>query len=1088
MSKMLVYHLSDLHIRKNERHEEYEKVFNNTIKKIKKGNIIVITGDVFHDKCHLTPESLILFKDFMLKLSELCEIIIIDGNHDVNINNNEKKSNIEASLKSLKSVNKINYLNKNNKIVKIDNINFILTLMNEKVEKFAREKNEIYVSLYHGTLNGCKTEEYEMNDEKNLNVKDFKEYDITMLGDIHKHQFLNKEKTIGYASSLIQQNYGEEIDNHGMIVWNMKTLKGDFVKIENEVCYVKCYLTKDGFKIPKLKNKKKLHVEMNYEKEFINNCENEILKLKDDYKILSYYYNEIKSKEIKKENNEILEKNIIEVYKEFSKTKKLEIDEDIIIVLKEYIKEENLNNKNIKLKNIKFSNLFSYGENNEINMRNKKGLISINGDNGSGKSSIIDIILFILFDKFSKGKSKEALNMNKSNGQGILEMEVNGCHYKIIRKIETRKKSTIIYVEKNGENISDVNKIKTDALIKEIVGSYEEFITTNILLQNELDISSMNDGDKMKLLFELLNINKYEEIKKMMDKKKNSLKRKMNEYEKEIEKFSISIKEKNNVIKNINENEKEMKKINKKLKNVIHNKCKIEYDMEKMNINKENLESLKEKLEKIKTQEYDIKEFENKIEKLKKEINELEFKKSKNNCGSFSEEKLNKNKKELELKTKKYEKLKIQEFEGLTEENIKDKYEKNKKSKEKEITKQKKYIENLMKKDKLLSKELEISKNKKIIDTYQTQLNELCFDEKCKNCNKNKIKLEKMENHDLDKIRKMKIIKDELKELNLEKEQSNFKKMEEEYENMDRVCDNEIKELKMEIKEFENNKKEKLLNLNEEIIELQKEIEKYKSMKNDIEIEKNIKQKENKIMEYTKIIEENNNQKELEKKIKNLEIYKENESLLKKMKNEEDELENEIEMKKKLEKKLNNEYGEITKTEEIMNEKIKLKENDNKEYLKVIKVIDLYEKNNFVGYIMNSYIERLEILINNVLMTIVDYKVKIVQDMNELKIYKIENDNDINIRLLSGNEKFLINIAVKASLNNISIKYKTNFFIIDEGFGSCDEKRLKRVNNLLDLLNKEFEMCLVISHLNVIKSERDMINVKKNNNGLSYIE
>ena len=39
-----------------------------------------------------------------------------------------------------------------------------------------------------------------------------------------------------------------------------------------------------------------------------------------------------------------------------------------------------------------------------------------------------------------------------------------------------------------------------DNLIKEIVGSYEEFITTNILLQNELEISSMNDVDKLKKL------------------------------------------------------------------------------------------------------------------------------------------------------------------------------------------------------------------------------------------------------------------------------------------------------------------------------------------------------------------------------------------------------------------------------------------------------------------------------------------------------------------------------------------------------------------------------------------------------------
>ena len=37
-----------------------------------------------------------------------------------------------------------------------------------------------------------------------------------MLGDIHKYQYLNKEKTIAYSGSLVQQNFGESINLHGM--------------------------------------------------------------------------------------------------------------------------------------------------------------------------------------------------------------------------------------------------------------------------------------------------------------------------------------------------------------------------------------------------------------------------------------------------------------------------------------------------------------------------------------------------------------------------------------------------------------------------------------------------------------------------------------------------------------------------------------------------------------------------------------------------------------------------------------------------------------------------------------------------------
>ena len=57
----------------------------------------------------------------------------------------------------------------------------------------------------------------------------FKDYDLALLGDIHKRQFLNKEETIAYCGSLIQQNHGEDIGK-GYLLWdvpkeNLSTLR-----------------------------------------------------------------------------------------------------------------------------------------------------------------------------------------------------------------------------------------------------------------------------------------------------------------------------------------------------------------------------------------------------------------------------------------------------------------------------------------------------------------------------------------------------------------------------------------------------------------------------------------------------------------------------------------------------------------------------------------------------------------------------------------------------------------------------------------------------------------------------------------------
>ena len=53
---------------------------------------------------------------------------------------------------------------------------------------------------------------------------------------------------------------------------------------------------------------------------------------------------------------------------------------------------------NIILKDLSFSNMFSYGNANKMNLRNNK-ITQLTAPNGSGKSSIAMIIQEILFNK-----------------------------------------------------------------------------------------------------------------------------------------------------------------------------------------------------------------------------------------------------------------------------------------------------------------------------------------------------------------------------------------------------------------------------------------------------------------------------------------------------------------------------------------------------------------------------------------------------------------------------------------------------------------------------------------------------------------
>ena len=70
--------------------------------------------------------------------------------------------------------------------------------------------DELKICLFHGRVNGAllfngTTIEGEItkNNKKTITPSNFLDYDLALLGDIHKFQYLNKDKTMAYAGSLI---------------------------------------------------------------------------------------------------------------------------------------------------------------------------------------------------------------------------------------------------------------------------------------------------------------------------------------------------------------------------------------------------------------------------------------------------------------------------------------------------------------------------------------------------------------------------------------------------------------------------------------------------------------------------------------------------------------------------------------------------------------------------------------------------------------------------------------------------------------------------------------------------------------------
>lgn len=247
MAVRKIIHIADLHIRTFRLHEEYKDVFKvvlsqitDLVKEYPREEIrIVIAGDIVHQKIVISNEQLILGTWFIKKLEEIGPVIIIAGNHDLLENNKDRVDSITPMVQFLPDAN-VNYF-KESKCYLDDNIVWCVYSIFEEnkepdIEQARKEfgDDKTYVGLYHAPLLNAKTDiGYEIDHGAGLEI--FEGCDMVMLGDIHKRQSFNhKGIQIAYPSSLIQQNFGENVSSHGFLCWDVETKTFTEHDVENK--------------------------------------------------------------------------------------------------------------------------------------------------------------------------------------------------------------------------------------------------------------------------------------------------------------------------------------------------------------------------------------------------------------------------------------------------------------------------------------------------------------------------------------------------------------------------------------------------------------------------------------------------------------------------------------------------------------------------------------------------------------------------------------------------------------------------------------------------------------------------------------
>jgi DNA repair exonuclease SbcCD ATPase subunit len=163
----------------------------------------------------------------------------------------------------------------------------------------------------------------------------------------------------------------------------------------------------------------------------------------------------------------------------------------------------------ITLKILKWSNCFSYGEDNELDLASTR-LTQILGYNGAGKSSIPLILEEVLFNKNSKGiKKADIPNRELQNGYSIhLTFSKEADEY----EIDLQRKSNLkVKFTKNGEDIGSHTAMNTYKTIQEVIGvDFKTF--TQVVYQHpnaSLNFLTATDANRKKFLIDLLGLEKY---------------------------------------------------------------------------------------------------------------------------------------------------------------------------------------------------------------------------------------------------------------------------------------------------------------------------------------------------------------------------------------------------------------------------------------------------------------------------------------------------------------------------------------------------------------------------------------------------
>jgi DNA repair exonuclease SbcCD ATPase subunit len=1055
---MLIAHLSDIHIRKTRRHEEYKVVLDNLVASLESLPIdrIVLAGDLLHNKTDLSPEAVQLASEYLDRLSDIAPIDLILGNHDCVINQHNRLDSLTPIISLLKSNGKPITLYEESGLYDVtDDLVYGIFAQQETKHQWPidinREDGKKYVALYHGAIDGSRTSgSYRIDSDIDKSI--FRNYDFGMLGDIHSRQPMilddNGKIKVAYAGSLIQQNFGEEIEK-GFLLWDLDQKKCMFIEVANDW----------GFKTFRL------------DQDAINNIENiefdlptkpyvRILLNTSDYNVTTAKHVESVIKNKYKPEGLFIEVDVQSTVDDLSLSGKTENVTDLKTqqdLLKQYfakrptISEQEVNEiisihkdfydtcsteeydtykgRKWVIHKVLFDNVFSYGPSNIINFDKMKGLTGIFSANASGKSSILYTILQGFFNNSNRTGGRnvaDVIHKNQNEGSIEIEFSIDDQKYVIERTFKRNKRNpnrannkVELYQIVHGDKINvsgEANVRETEATIRSLLGSYEEHTMTTF--SQQFDITRFIDHgqtNRKDLLARFLGLNVIDDLQKSIKEETSSIRTILREYQQ------------NDYPSILSQYEERLKKTADKIKVLNEEKQILEDDVSK---NKKVKEGLVKSLHPTYGGLRPIISIEKDISKSNKSIEKLE-------------ESWETNQK-LKVDLMSRHQRMVYELFNITKKGI--------------FEDRKNIYYNTIESQKNLKSEYDL--RNQIVNTYEKQsviLNKHDWfetNETCKKCSF----LTSAFGARSQLVEEKKWIEDALIEKNRLHEElnkhSDFPQDEKQYQK----CRKEKSEIESKLENleivFENIKLQLELERNK-LTSYKGEEKTYKKNENSIKhnttIGLKIKSVDSKIAETD--IKFNNNNNEHTKESSNLGAL--SQKIM--------DLDGNIEVLKEIEKKYS--------THQLL--------------------MDAFGSDGIPLMIMNKAVPLINNEIRKVLSNITNFEVSLEVDTeaHDLSIFIDDGTSRRRVELGSGMEKTLTALTIRSALSNISLLPTCNLFVIDEGFGTLDSENINHMNQLLLYLKSKFENVLIISHIESMQDiTNNVLSIHKNERGYSSIK